>query len=211
MTEQQAESRTERRKAASRASLLKAAQAYMAEGNTAVAVLEITKRADVGLGTFYNHFASKEELFAAAVESAMETHAVLLDLLVPEDDDPARVFAQRFRLTGRMHRLEPELSRVVLNQGVRLMNSDLGFTPRARRDLEHAMATGRFHLQDVDVAMALVFGAALALGQLLHEQPNRDDAYAADLTTEALLRMLGLNPTDAAELSSGELPKLPDV
>lgn len=210
MTAEPTETRTERRKAASRASLLKAAQAYMAEGNTGVAVLDITKRADVGLGTFYNHFSSKEELFDAAVENAMEVHAALLDLLVPEDEDPAHVFAQRFRLTGRMHRLEPELSKVVLNRGVSLMSSQLGFTPRARRDVERAMASGRFFALDVEIAMALVFGAALALGQLLHSQPERDDAQAADAATAALLRMLGMSDAEAAEIATSALPGLPD-
>jgi len=32
-----------------------------------VPVLEITQAADVGMGSFYNHFDSKEQLFEAAV------------------------------------------------------------------------------------------------------------------------------------------------
>lgn len=210
MTEQ-LETRAERRKAKTRASLLHAAQMYMAEGNTAVAVLDITKRADVGLGTFYNHFDSKEELFDAAVESAMEVHAVLLDLLVPEEDDPARVFAQRFRLTGRMHRREPEMSRVVLSRGVSLMGAELGFTPRARRDVERATEAGRFKVADIDLAMTLIFGTAMSLGQLLHDQPERDEATTADDATEALLLMLGMPRAQAHKLSHGPLPELPDM
>ena len=34
----------------------------IAEGRDSAAILEITQIADVGLGSFYNHFASKEEL-----------------------------------------------------------------------------------------------------------------------------------------------------
>lgn len=209
MAELAVETRADRRKAKTRAALLRAAQRYMAEGNTAVAVLDITQRADVGLGTFYNHFESKEELFDAAVDDAMETHAVVLDLLVPEDDDPARVFAQRFRLTGRLHRLQPELSRVVLSRATGLLSAELGFTPRARRDIERATEAGRFTVQDTDLAMALVFGAAMAVGQLLHDHPDRDSAGTADEATEALLVMLGMTRAQARKLAHGPLPALP--
>lgn len=209
MTAEVHETRTDRRKAKTRAALLRAAQAYMAEGNTAIAVLDITKRADVGLGTFYNHFDSKEGLFEAALENALEMHADLLDALVSEDDDPAHVFAQRFRLTGRMHRQEPELSKVVLSRATSLMTSALGFTPRARRDIERAITAGRFKVTDLDIAAALVFGTAMALGQLLHDQPDRDDALTADDATESLLVMLGMTRAQAAKLSRTPLPDLP--
>ena len=46
--------------------LFRAAQRLIAEGKLNVPVLEITQAADVGMGSFYNHFDSKEELFAAA-------------------------------------------------------------------------------------------------------------------------------------------------
>lgn len=45
MTTEAHETRTDRRKARTRGALLRAAPAFMAEGNTAIAVLEITKRA----------------------------------------------------------------------------------------------------------------------------------------------------------------------
>ncbi|MEI2809643.1 MAG: hypothetical protein V9F00_05425 [Nocardioides sp.] len=48
--------RGERRRAKTRAALIGAAQQLIAEDRTNVAVLEITELADVGLGSFYNHF-----------------------------------------------------------------------------------------------------------------------------------------------------------
>jgi AcrR family transcriptional regulator len=76
-----------------------------------VPILEITQAADVGLGSFYNHFDSKEELFRAAVDDALGLFAAVLDELTANLDDPAHVFAQGFRLTGaaapRSARAEP--------------------------------------------------------------------------------------------------------
>jgi len=118
------------------------------------------------------------------------------------------VFAQSFRLTGRLHRLEPELSKVVLNSGLALLSSDVGLAPRARRDLEAAVRAGRFKVQDLDLAMAVIAGATVSLGRLLHDQPERDDAAATDQMTEDLLRMLGLKPAQARKICQLPLPAL---
>ena len=50
--------RLERRKQRTRAALIQAAQALIAEGRLNVPILEITQAADVGMGSFYNHFDS---------------------------------------------------------------------------------------------------------------------------------------------------------
>jgi AcrR family transcriptional regulator len=205
----EAVSRLDRRKARTRAALIQAAQSFIAAGKLNVPILEITQAADVGMGSFYNHFETKEELFDAAVEAALDMHGALLDELTQGLDDPAVRFAQSFRLTGRLHRQVPELSRVLLNNGLRLINADLGLGPRARRDIEAAMASGRFTVDDVDLALAVVAGSALALGQLLHEQPERDDGEATDKVTETMLRSLGLRPAEARRICRLPLPDAP--
>ncbi|RYJ04976.1 MAG: TetR/AcrR family transcriptional regulator, partial [Actinomycetales bacterium] len=73
------ETRFDRRKARTRAALVGAAQELLAQGLTNVSIQEVTESADVGLGSFYNHFASKDELFEAAVQDALETLGTFLD------------------------------------------------------------------------------------------------------------------------------------
>ncbi|HEV7855236.1 MAG TPA: TetR family transcriptional regulator, partial [Mycobacterium sp.] len=96
--------RLTRRKQRTRAALIKAAQAFIAAGKMNVPVLEITQAADVGMGSFYNHFQSKEQLFDAAVAEVLDAHGALLDHLTASLDDPAETFACSFRLTGRLFR-----------------------------------------------------------------------------------------------------------
>jgi AcrR family transcriptional regulator len=208
---EQAPSRLERRKARTRSALVRAAQALIADGRTAASILEITQAADVGLGSFYNHFETKEQLYQAAVEDALDTLGAMLDELTTGLDDPAQVFAQSFRLTGRMHRKCPELSKVLLHHGHELATSANGLAPRARRDIEAAVRAGRFTTRDTELAMVTVAGAAIGLGQLLHRQPERDDGAATDQVTEDLLRMLGLDAADAHECSTRPLPALPTI
>lgn len=200
--------RLERRKARTRAALVSAAQALIADGKPNVPIVEITQAADVGMGSFYNHFRSREELFRAAVEEALDRHGAVLDLLCEDLDDPAQVFAQSFRLTGRLHRRNPTLSKVLLNDGLDLANSNKGLAPRARRDIESAARAGRFDIRDSELAMTIVAGATICLGRLLHDRPERDDAEATDSVVEDLLHMFGLSREDAREIARRPLPSL---
>lgn len=203
--------RLERRKARTRSALVRAAQTFIAEGKTNVPVLEITQAADVGMGSFYNHFDSKDQLFQAAVDDAFEAHGNLLDQLTGDVEDPAEVFAQAFRLTGRLHRIQPALCRVLLANGSALISSDHGLAPRALRDIEAAMAAGRFTVRDPQVALALAAGAALGLGQLLQDHPERDDAEATDQMTEDILRAFGVPSEEAHRICRRALPDLAKV
>ncbi|BDX34970.1 putative TetR-family transcriptional regulator [Mycobacterium antarcticum] len=200
--------RLARRKQRTRAALISAAQSFIAAGKLNVPVLEITQAADVGMGSFYNHFQSKEELYEAAVTEVLDVHGALLDDLTASLDDPAEAFACSFRLTGRMFRERPQESGVLLSTGLALLSSDRGVAPRARRDVEAGIAAGRFHVKDLDLAMAVVGGALLGLGHLLHTEPDRDDADAADTVTEHVLTLLGMAPDEARRLCGLPLPDL---
>ena len=200
--------RLERRKAQTRTALMRAAQRLIAEGRTNVPILEITQAADVGIGSFYNHFETKEELFEAAVEAVMDGFGQLLDDLTAGIEDPAEVFACSFRLTGRLHRWEPELSRVFLNNALRLLSAESGLAPRARRDIKAAVDAGRFDVEDLDLAVTMAVGALLALGQLLHDQPERDVDETTDRVAEERLRMFGVPAATARRLCRLPLPDL---
>ena len=200
--------RLERRKQRTRAALIKAAQAFIAAGKVNVPILEITQAADVGLGSFYNHFESKEQLFEAAVAEVLDAHGALLDHLTASLDDPAETFACSFRLTGRLFRRRPEESRILLANGIALLSSDLGLAPRAQRDIAAAAKAGRFTVDDPELALSVAGGALLGLGNLLRNQPDRDDAAASDSVTEDVLRLFGLPADEAHEICRRPLPDL---
>lgn len=207
----EATSRLDRRRARTRAALVGAAQQLLAEDRTHVSVLEITQAADVGLGSFYNHFDSKEELFQVAVDQVLEAHGELMDRVSEGVDDPAEVFARAFRLTGRLHRRLHGASMVMLNHGTELVFSDHGLGPRALRDIRAAQDAGRFTIRDPELALVAAGGAILVLGQLLLNQPDRDAGAAADELTADLLRMFGVDAAEAQEICSRPLPDLDEL
>jgi AcrR family transcriptional regulator len=200
--------RLERRKQRTRAALVKAAQRLIAEGKVNVPVLEITQAADVGMGSFYNHFDSKEQLFEAAVAEVLDAHGALLDHLTASIDDPAETFATSFRLTGRLFRRRPQESEILLANGPSLLSSERGLAPRALRDIKAAVEAGRFHIDDPELALAMAGGALLGLGKLLRDDPDRDGAQAADTVTQNVLRLFGLSADEAHSVCQRPLPDL---
>ncbi len=213
MTEAQpaGDNRLERRKMRTRAALVRAAQRFVAAGKLNVPVLEITQAADVGMGSFCNHFDSKEELFQTAVNEVLDELGAILDKLSAEGEDPAETYARSFRLVGRLFRRRPQMSRVLLNTGLTLISADRGLAPRALRDIDAATRAGRFSVDDPMLALAVAGGALMGLGQLLHDQPEHDDAETADRVTRDVLIMFGLPADEAAEICRRPLPDLDEL
>ncbi|MDP7729937.1 MULTISPECIES: TetR/AcrR family transcriptional regulator [unclassified Mycobacterium] len=201
-------SRMDLRKQRTRAALIKSARTFIADGQLEVPVQDICLAADVGIGSFYNHFDSKEELFQAAIVDVIDAQAGLLDALTEAVEDPAEKFAARFRLTGRMFRLRPKESRIGLALGMPLIMAEKGLGPRGVRDIGAAAAAGRFTVKDPELAMVLGAGSLLALGQLLYDQPARDDEETIDDVVDSLLRLFGLGPEEAQRISRMPLPDL---
>ena len=78
-------SRRDRKQLAVRAAMREAAASLFDErGLAATKVTEICERADVAQKTFFNHFASKQELVRELARFALE--ALLADALAPEPE-----------------------------------------------------------------------------------------------------------------------------
>jgi AcrR family transcriptional regulator len=203
------QNRFERRRAETRQALVRAARQILAEtGDTGVSIQAIAERADVGFGSFYNHFTSKTELFDAAVADALEEFGQLIDERVRGIDDPAEFVAAGFRLTAQMADSHPELMRILRDHGLAHIHSDRGLSPRALRDLARGIASGRFTCSNATTALSALGGTLMSLVALRLARPDLDaDETASDLA-EMALRMLGVPPDEAREVAGRPLPGL---
>lgn len=209
MTQVAAGNRSDRRKARTRAALVSAARAMLTSRDPGgVSIQEITDAADVGFGSFYNHFTSKQELFEAAVEEVIEEHGAMLDRITANIHDPAEVFAASVRITARFPKTRPELAEIINRVGPRYLDSKSGLAPRALRDLQHAKDAGRLTFDDATVAVACTGGALLGVVHLglLRRKPSAIDRAADELAVN-LLRMFGLADSDAREIAGRPLPR----
>lgn len=204
--------RTDRRKTRTRAALIGAAQRILARrGTTDVAVQDITDEADVGLGSFYNHFTSKAELFEEAVLDLLSDFGTALDAACAGMADPAEVFSVGIRLTCRLAGTQPEVARILVLAGPHFLVADRGLAPQALRDIVSGVRAGRFTAPNPALALAVVAGSVLAFVQLrltgdartgLLTDDDADDLAATVLTT------LGLSRADADEVAHRPLPAL---
>lgn len=200
--------RAGRRRQETRRRLLVAARELFAEnGVGATRTGEIAERADVGAGSFYNHFQDKDAIVRALLSEVAEEQGAVVDRLTAEIDDPAAVVAYAHRHFVRLAISDQVFGQLVirLDASHGLMREVLG--PRAVRDIERGIGSGRFRVESADAATYATGGALLGtiagvVDAVLTD--GADEAHAA-----AVLRMLGLDADDAARVSGLAMDRLP--
>jgi AcrR family transcriptional regulator len=201
--------RLDRRKARTRQALIDAAVRLIAEGRgERASIQEITEAADVGFGSFYNHFPSKEQLFQDASEEVMERWGLMIDRACEGISDPAKVFAVSFRISGRLGWTHPDMAQFITGAGMDLLNAPLGLAPRALRDIKAGQAAGRFTFPNAEIALAAIAGGLLGLLRLRQRDPGHIEEASVDELAGALLRLLGVPAAEATRLSGTPLPPI---
>ena len=206
--------RTERKQIRTRTRLLEAGYAVMAEvGVDAATIAEITERADVGFGTFYNYFDSKEALAADVLDCVIHNLGQRNDLVTEQlgETEPVRIVANSVRLVAREMITEPmwawwvEHPRLVVD---RLREGHRAF---AHRDFREAMMSGDFDIVGGDIELAwgqlnwlLAGGASDIIGR-------RHPTSAERQIVESILRLLGVPPERAGDAVARDLPAYPDL
>jgi len=186
-----------RRRERTRASLLEGARRVIADkGFDAATISEITRAADVGFGSFYNHFRSKDELLRLLVTDAVDAHGRAIDALMADETDPARLVAAGVIHTVAMAEHDPFWAWFMVRTGFG-EHSELGapLLGRLFRDVGRGAASGRFAVDDVPTSVAAVSGATWAVIRARLAGAAAPDA--GRLLAEGVLRLLGLRAADA--------------
>ena len=200
-------SRLDRRKARTRQALIDAAARLIAEGRgDRASIQEITDEADVGFGSFYNHFDSKEQLFQAAAEEVLERWGQMIDRASADLTDPAERFAAGLRITGRLGWTHPDIAEFLTGTGLDILDFPHGLAPRALREIQAGQAAGRFTGPDAEIALSAVIGGLLGLLRTRQRHPERITETSVDQLADAMLRLLGAPAPEAARLAALPLP-----
>jgi AcrR family transcriptional regulator len=147
--------------------VLEAARAAFGAEGSDVSLDEIARRAGVGPGTVYRHFATKEALFEAVVFDRMGD-LVEEARASADDPDPGRAFSSFVERLAREGALKRDLVEALASDGIHLQ---LGEAPifRALTDvlaelLDRAQRAGAVRSDvSVDDVMALLTGAAYSI------------------------------------------------
>lgn len=169
---------------------------------------EIASLADVGAGTVYSYFKSKDELAIAVMERVMHKLALRIESVTDTFTDPAQVYAfgvwavieaatGDIRWKQLLYRAE-----VIADAMFRCMG------PFAIRDLENASNAGRFRVSDAPLTWKMatysIVGVSLAV-----TQGNLPPSVVQEAVVR-LLCMTGIGEAEAIELASRPRPMLPE-
>ena len=153
-----------RRKRETQSRLLNAALRLMAEkGMEGVAINEITESADVGFGSFYNYFESKEAIYATLLDWVFEAFRNALDRLVRDIADPAEVISVCVRHTLLRATREPVWGQFLVREGFSGKVLERGLGQRLLRDIENGVKAKRFPTDDILMMHTAAGGTVLAL------------------------------------------------
>jgi AcrR family transcriptional regulator len=216
------EPRGARRRRETRSRLLVAALKLTAEkGIEGVAINDITEAADVGFGSFYNHFESKEVLYAALLEWVFEDFADAMERVLGEISDPAEVIAVSVRYTMMRALREPVWGQFLVREGFSARSVDHGLGRRLLRDIRKGIAAKRLNVADPLMSFVSVAGTTLGAisiglqsGSLQGQQSVTLKDLGLDLerlperTAKIALEALGLGRAEAEKIAYRPLPTM---
>ncbi|HEX4466667.1 MAG TPA: helix-turn-helix domain-containing protein [Solirubrobacteraceae bacterium] len=197
--------RVERRKARTNAALIAAARSlFAAQGVEPTTIAEIAGRADVAVGSFYNYFATKDELLKALLEAALSEQLAALKSRQAQTSDAAEVISVAHRHLIALARTDPDMAWLLVRLEVPYRVTRSVLWESASADLDAGVAAGLFDVADRELALVASGGALLAvIHAVLHGEAaaDVDSAHA-----EGVLRSFGLAPDRAAEIARRPLP-----
>lgn len=202
------ESRVDRRKRRNRLALIEAANKIMTEkGIDAATMLEIAELADVGAGTVYNYFASKDELAVCVLEQVMHRLAERIEAVTDTFSDPAQVYAfgvrnvMRAATSDQRWRWLLKRSEVIAGAMYRVMG------PYAIRDIRRACKAGRYSVEDPELAWRQATHAIVGFSIAVCDQDVEPEKINEAVVN--LLGMVGVRRDEAWEIAQRPCPELP--
>lgn len=202
----EAPTRLARKRERTRQALLRAARELVYErGHEKISIQDITERADVGLGTFYNYFESKQMIFEAVLDEIRGDFNQHLDKIREPVKDPAMMMALtlKFCMTEAQDNDEwtTFLTYSGLADGNHLLEQD---EEQCLQDIQRGVRAGRFKVDDIYYTQSLIMGMVRHVNrEISHGRLARS---AMENTARYILRMLGLPDLVAKALAATRLP-----
>ena len=212
--EQKLIGRRERRKLDTRIKLLRAAAEVMERVVIdEVTIKQVTECADIGFGTFYTYFDSKDALAAAVLDCMIDDVArrCLFATAGLQGPDTRIVPAVRTRLLLRTAMVDPIWRWWAKRPLLLIERMDLGIGPYAKTDLLVDIRAGRSELNENELEAAWRLALWTMVGGV-HDVVQGYQPFESEiLVVEAVLRQLGTGAAEARAFATTALPDLPDT
>jgi len=200
-------SRTDRRREDTRRRLIKATYEIVAErGLEGLVIQDITARADVGYGSFYNHFPSKEAIVAAAIEAFRLHTKEMYESLDGLTSNRVEAFANDVRIWLRVAKTDSVWGWFMIRAVLSGNDFRFGISDLIRRAVAAGIEEGVFKHPDIEMAREIVSGLLL-LATLKLVSGEVDEDYA-DRIIGAALSVLGVPEPTIRDVMAKPLPEV---
>ena len=197
--------RSDKRHATRRALLSAARDLVFEKGHAQISVQDITSRARVATGTYYNYFDTKQDIFVAVAEDLRDDLAQALAGTRETIKDPAMLVS----LTLKYY-----FQQAIDNEDWRKFTRCVGLTDmplqqtaeQCMEDIQRGIKAGRFRGDDVHFTQNLVTGM---VSHVIREiQKGRMDRRSIEFAIRSILMMLGLPELVSKALTQTPLPPI---
>lgn len=207
-TETKLQGRVARKQQRKREALVQAGYKVMSErGIDSATMQEIAELADVGAGTVYSYFKSKDDLAIAVMERLMHDLALRIEAVTNTFTDPAQVYAFGVRCVIEAATTDIRWKQLLYRSEVIADAMHRRMGPFAIRDLENATKAGRFKVKNASLTFKMaahaIVGSCLAINH---------DEFPPNAIEEIVVRtlcMTGIGEAEAIDLATRERPPLP--
>jgi AcrR family transcriptional regulator len=182
---------------------------FVDRGTTHVTISELAQEANVARGTLYRNIGSVEGLFDRIVaEMSADMHRRVAGSFAGIDDPPARL-ATGVRLWIRYAHKNPVVGRFAVRFGLSEESLRTLMTGPPMQDINAGVAAGRYVIgpSSVESVASMVIGATISAMWMVLEG-HQTWREAGSSTAELVLRAMGIEPAEAHEISTAELPPL---
>jgi len=200
-----APNRAQRRRMQTREKLLDAGRIVFAKhGLEAATIEEITETADVGRGSFYNFFDTKEDLVAALVDDVVERLAAFEAASTAQYEDPIIALTVSVRSAFHVFMKNEVLAWFILRTQRISGAIPERFIEQSAVLIEQARERHRLKIDNAEIAVILLGGGIFAALEML--LVGRLPRGAVDQVVDQLIAGLGVTPALRRKALSTPLP-----
>lgn len=205
--------RLAKKRRVTRARLLEAAYKIMSDGGIdAAKIKDITDLADVGFGTFYNYFETKDQLASQVLDCLINDFGRrnVTATRGTARKDPALVMPISIRLVLRAVMASQLWQWWAMRPDLLVDRMREGFAPFAMRDIGEAVRRGIFRMAPENVGDAWSLAVWMMVAGIHDVAIGKRSPAIETFVTESIMRLMGLAPDDAHRLANCPLPGYPE-
>jgi len=199
--------RNQRSRQRTQQKLIDAAYRVMSRSGVESATInEITEEADVGFGSFYNYFTSKDEIARVAFRDQAKKLSDQFDEINAGIEDPSVRLSRNFRRILFKTKQDPVWGWFIVHAEFALQDLRTAFWKGHLRNLHEGLESGRYHFRAApETVTDAVFGAVLSTMRTILE--GRANSRVETELVQLIMTLLGVPSERAAALAREALPE----